>query len=95
MWEDTKRVLLNDVTSDNYNIIENALYTFISIGRQEIIPELINILNTKGTITTAEAYLNCGNEELFDAAVSWAHKHGYTIDYSVGSSAVRWGGVDL
>jgi len=93
MWEDTKRVLLNDVTSNNSNVIKNALYAFIGIGKQEIIPDLINILNKKGTKTTAEAYLNCGNKELSSAAKSWASKHGYYIQYSGGSSPVRWGGM--
>ena len=91
IWEDTRRVLLDDATSDNYDVIRNALFAFICIGKQEIIPELIKILNTKGTKTTALVYLNCRNEELFIAAKSWASKHGYIIDYTVGSSTVSWG----
>ncbi|MFC1550879.1 HEAT repeat domain-containing protein [Candidatus Neomarinimicrobiota bacterium] len=92
MWEGTKRVLLEDMYSDKENSIKNALFAFVAIGKQEIIPELINILNNKGTKATATAYLNCGNEELSKAAKSWAKKHGYFIMQSPGgSSNVSWG----
>ncbi len=93
MWDKAKMILLNDIISNNYLTVENALYGFIGIGKQEIIPELIGILNKSGTKTTAEAYLNCGNNELVIAAKSWASKNGYYIQNIGGSSPVRWGGM--
>lgn len=90
-WGITKDVLLKDVGSGNYGIIENALYAFIAIGKEEIIPELIETLNTNGTKTTAEAYLNCGHSGLGKAAREWASRHGYTIYTGAGAAPVGWG----
>jgi uncharacterized membrane-anchored protein YjiN (DUF445 family) len=91
MWNTTKRVLLKDVESNNYRVIEDALYAFIAIGKKEIIRELIDTLNRKGTKIMAEAYLNCGNKELDDAARDWAYRHGYTIFPGFGDAPVGWG----
>lgn len=90
-WEVTKKILLMDVDSDKYRTIENALYAFIGIGENEIIPILIESLNTKGTKTMAEAYLNCGHKELDKAAKEWAARHGYYISKGSGASPVTWG----
>jgi hypothetical protein len=71
--------------------VENALFTFISLGRQDIIPDLIRVLNNKGTKNTAEIYLNCGNSQLEAAAMTWAKRHGYHITSLPGSGPVKWG----
>ena len=92
-WEQTKSVLLEDVLSNEYRVIENALYAFIGIGNQEIIPALINTLNSKGNKTMAEAYLNCGHNELDYAARAWAARNGYTITAGSGAAPVGWGAL--
>jgi len=74
-----------------YEAIENALYAFIDIGRAEIIPELVGTLNSAGDKTMAEAYLNCGNTELSNAAGAWATRHGYQILPGLVSAPVGWG----
>jgi hypothetical protein len=92
-WSDTKKILLKDAISGNYNAANNAVYAFIIIGKKEIIPDLIRILNTYGEVSLAETYLNCGNDELGEAAETWASEHGYSVSYSGGgSSAASWGG---
>ena len=90
-WNITKDVLIKDVESNDYGIIENTLYTFIGIGKEEIIPELIEKLNTKGGKTMAEAYLNCGHSGLANAAKDWARRHGYSISTGSGNAPVGWG----
>jgi HEAT repeat protein len=90
-WPLTQKVLLKDVETNDYQRIENALYAFIGIGNKEIIPILIKTLEVKGSKTMAEAYLNCGSDELHGAAVEWAQKHGYQISRSSGASPVEWG----
>jgi HEAT repeat protein len=90
-WTLTCAVLLKDVESGNREIIEYALYTFIALGKKEIIPSLVETLNIKGDKTMAEAYLNCGCTELKDAAVKWATQHGYQIQTGSGNSPIRWG----
>lgn len=90
-WNLTEKVLLADVESNNYRTIEYALCVFIAFGKEEIIPILIQKLNTKGNKTMAEAFLNCGHKELEDAAREWATRHGYTISTGPGHSPVSWG----
>lgn len=92
-WTDTKRVLLSDGISTDYQVSKNAVYAFIIIGKREIIPDLVEILNSYGNKTMAETYLNCGNKELRTAAVNWASDHGYSVNhYGGGSSPASWGG---
>ena len=91
-WVLTKRVLLNDIKSGNRNKIENAVFTFITLGEEEIIVELIKILNSKGDKVLAETYLNCGQHQLYEAANKWASRHGYNINSGSGSHNATWGG---
>ncbi|HHT9138888.1 MAG TPA: HEAT repeat domain-containing protein [Candidatus Wunengus sp. YC60] len=92
-WEVTQKILLKDIETNVYCTIENALYAFIGIGKREIIPVLIEKLNVKGSKTMAEAYLNCGNDELNNAAREWASKNGYHISTGSGAAPVGWGGM--
>ena len=95
-WEDVRGVLLEDIASGNSKAMENALYIFIRIGREDIIPEMIEILQKKGTPETANAYLQCGQKELRAAAVNWGKKHGYYVTESfpgMMSAPVTWGGL--
>ncbi len=92
-WNLTKTILLKDIESNNYRTIENALFAFIGIGKQEILHELVSKLNTKGNKTMAEAYLNCGHKELDKAARNWAASRGYYIQAGHGSNPVNWGNM--
>ena len=92
-WEKTKRVLLADMQSGKERKIENAVYTFVSLGRKEIIPDLIRILNTQGSKEMAEAYLSCDRGGLDKAALEWASAHGYHYhDSSNGGANKRYWG---
>ena len=93
MWSDTKKILLSDIASGNKDKIQTALYTFIRIGKEEIVPDLVSILNKKGTKEIAEVYLNCGHKELSIAAKKWASRNGYQIGTNSygGPTAPRWG----
>ena len=90
-WEKTTRVLLADVRSRNQRKIENAVYTFVSLGKGDIVPKLIDILNVQGSVTMAETYLNCGSGELAGAAQSWAAAHGYQVSTGNGANKAGWG----
>lgn len=90
-WPQTKSVLLQDITSGNLRAIENALYAFIRLGKEEVIEELIQLLDAKGTETTAEAFLNCGNQKLSEAAKQWAGRRGYVVESRPGYSRMGWG----
>jgi len=68
MWADTKRTLLPDLYSGKDTVVQNAVYTFIALGKEEVIPELIDTLRRQGNKNMAETYLHCGDTRLSDAA---------------------------
>jgi len=90
-WEESKAVLLADLATEEYEPIRNALYVFISMGRDDAVPELEETLRTKGGKVLAEAYLNCGHPQLAETAKRWARKHGYEVSRTGGSAPVAWG----
>jgi HEAT repeat protein len=90
-WERTKRVLLEDVKSSEYIVIENAVYAFVCIGKDEIIRELKRVLDENGTKEMAEVFLNAGEDRLEKAAERWARERGYEILQKVGKPEIQWG----
>jgi hypothetical protein len=91
-WDQVKKILLSDVRSGEKRKLENAVYAFMSLGNNEIIEDLKQILESDGDIAMAETFLNCGNGELETAATKWGKKHGYIITSGNGSDKARWGG---
>ncbi|HEY9650085.1 MAG TPA: HEAT repeat domain-containing protein [Coleofasciculaceae cyanobacterium] len=93
-WEVTKKILLDDVGSGNPNTITNALFTFISLGREEVVPTLIDKLNSQGNKEMALAYLNSGHTQLSTAAEDWAKRNGYRVYKTPNAKpTVTWGGM--
>jgi hypothetical protein len=90
-WDKTSEVLLNDIRSRDYETIRNALYAIIGIGKKEMIPLLSNELEINGSKEMAEAYLNCGEENLEESAEIWANNHGYDITRTGGWAPISWG----
>ena len=91
IWSQTKEVLLNDMKTEDPSCVKYAIRVFVALGNEEIIPSLVANLNGSNSKTIAEIYLNCGCNELENAAVQWAHAHGYTITHSYGSASAIWG----
>ena len=91
LWDQTKQVLLKDMKSDEDEIIKNAVYAFIAVGKEEIIKELIDTLNANEDRTIAKVYFNCGNEKLSNASQNWAVKHQYNVSTDLDAIAVMWG----
>ncbi|MFW2403207.1 MAG: hypothetical protein ACN4GT_00485 [Gammaproteobacteria bacterium] len=89
----TDAVLMFDLHSKSYAPIENAIWLFIGLGDPEIIPRLIDTLDEYGTKIMAEAYLNCGNSELYGAAAKWSKRNGYTIHAGRGAYPIGWGAL--
>lgn len=91
MWEQTKKVLLNDIHSKESNKVDNAIYAFFMIGREEIVPVLIDILNSNGNKRIADVFVYSGHKDLHRAARGWFQKNGYIMIVGQGtSSSVRW-----
>ncbi|MDE3084231.1 MAG: HEAT repeat domain-containing protein [Verrucomicrobiota bacterium] len=90
-WGKTRKVLLDDVGSNDHQKIENAVYSFMAIGDGKIIDDLVQILDDQGDKDIAETYLNCGNEKLAQAARDWASKNGYQTIPIPGGGHMQWG----
>jgi HEAT repeat protein len=90
-WEQTKAVLLSDVLSSRRWEVENSVFSFVGAGEEDVIPELVETLHSKGNKTMAEVYLNSGNTKLRGAAEKWAQRNGYTIGTGRGTTVGAWG----
>ncbi|MHB0975804.1 MAG: HEAT repeat domain-containing protein [Candidatus Aquicultorales bacterium] len=80
--------LISRLQSDYSSMI---VTTLIKIGNDAAIQPMIATLNSVGTEAMAEDFLNCGNEDLENAARSWAENHGYVVSSIEGSPNVTWG----
>jgi HEAT repeat protein len=90
-WNQTKRVLLDDLNSTDFLRNEYAVYAFISFGSADVKVQLINILNTKGNKKMAETFLNSGDNSLSEIAKTWASNHGYIISSDGTKPEAKWG----
>lgn len=90
-WPQAKEVLLSDVQSGDTATINNAVVTFIQIGDEAVLQDLIDIMNDNGNSRLASVYLNCGKGELEAVATKWAHANGYKITRMPGVNSVSWG----
>ncbi len=89
--EQTCRILLEDVQSKDKRKIDHAVFTLLSLGWADTIPELKRVLDENGHEEMAETYLNCGHEDLRAAARAWGDRHGYKIKPYGGSNKASWG----
>ncbi|MGD0078568.1 MAG: HEAT repeat domain-containing protein [Sedimentisphaerales bacterium] len=90
-WEQAETILMEDVSSGEGRKVENTVFTAISLGKDEMIDRLIQMLEQRGHKGMAEVYLNCGNSRLSQASRKWAEKHGYQISTGSGKHDASWG----
>ena len=93
-WEYTKTVLFANIGSGDSKKVKNAICALISIGKDEILGELIRILNTdtRRQKEIAEIFLSSGNDTLAAAARAWAKRKGYEVlSYINTSPSATWG----
>jgi HEAT repeat protein len=76
-WELTNKILLNDIRSGTQKSIQNAVYAFIDLKGDYIIPQLIKILDSSGNPFIAQVYLGSRHQRLMEAATRWADRHGF------------------
>jgi hypothetical protein len=88
-WDSFKPLLLEDVKSGDRKRIYNAICSIVSLGREEMVDDLLQVLRENGTRIIAEIYLNSGNLRLRVEAESWAKKNGYQIAPG-GSGGASW-----
>jgi HEAT repeat protein len=92
-WAVTKRVLMENIKSSQRNLIDYALYAFITIGNRDVIPTLVDALHNQESKEMALAYLNCGETTLEQAGTTWANDRGYEVIKTKDTSGrkVAWG----
>jgi HEAT repeat protein len=91
-WERSRDVLRADILSDDQSRFNNAILAFIWLGRDETVSDLIAALDSRGNREIAEAYVNCGQKELQEAAQHWARHNGFVIAASGGQARIEWSG---
>ncbi len=90
-YAQTCRILLEDVQSKDKPRIDHAVFALVSLGWEDMVPELKRILEESGHQEMAETYLNCGHDELRIAAKAWGNRHKYAITPYGGSRKTSWG----
>lgn len=78
-WHVARTVLVNDMDQRDDRIVENGLFALLETGGDDIIPELVRTMESRGTISMTEAFLNSNRPELIRAAEKWAARRGYRI----------------
>ena len=59
--------------------VQYAVSALMLIGKEEVIPEMINAMNEQEDTLVALTYLNCGQPSLQSAAQKWCKQHGYSL----------------
>ncbi|MBN1568775.1 MAG: HEAT repeat domain-containing protein [Acidobacteria bacterium] len=90
-WVTARKVLISDVNSGDARLAENAVFTLIGIGREEILDDLAGFLRTKGNLETAKAFLESGHARLTELAQNWATGQGKEIETGGTDGVVKWG----
>jgi hypothetical protein len=89
--EDAEAALDRALARRDLAAVAGAWKYFLRKGEAGSEATLADSLSAAGDKEMAEAFLNCGNEKLASAAMSWAAARGYKIERSGGAATARWG----
>ncbi|MFN4224626.1 MAG: hypothetical protein ACK4E1_07500, partial [Fervidobacterium nodosum] len=89
-WQQTKKVLVNDLKSKDDRKVKNAVCTLIALGNEEVVNELVNLIENQGNKTIAGIYIKSGHKKLEDAARSWAKKNNVSVDSLSNPYPISW-----
>ena len=90
-WKQTRQLILDDAGSQDPRKVQNAIYTVIALGKEEMVDDLARLLNSREEKDIAEVYLNCRHKGLSKAAGDWAARRGYITPGGAGGSGPDWG----
>jgi HEAT repeat protein len=90
-WETTRRVLVDYANSEDSTRIQDAVFALIGIGRDEVVDALVSLLDKKGNLEIASAFLDCGNDYLYEAARKWVEERNGNLEHRHEGSIVKWG----
>ncbi len=83
--------LLAALRAGDLEVVAGAYRFFVGQGITGSEAVLIQAFNEYGSEEMGEAFLNCGNAVLKEAATAWAKEHGYTIKEGSMGSYPAWG----
>ena len=93
-WETAKEVLVKELDSKNKALSQYAAYALISLGQDDTVPILIHKLHKGRDLALAKAYLNSGNEKLYESAERLAHLLDMEIHTTIhGTVPATWGSL--
>jgi hypothetical protein len=90
-WKQTRQLILDDAGSQDARKVQNAVFTVIALGKEEMVDDLVKLLNPREDKEIAEIYLNCGYQGFSKAAESWAARRGYHATSGGGGAGPAWG----
>lgn len=70
-WEVYKQILLLDFKSGNALRTDYAIQVFLHLGKEDMIPEMIQIMKDEQSRIIAQTFLDCGNEVLRQAGMDF------------------------
>jgi hypothetical protein len=76
---------------ENNNARYSVAMALIKLGDKSIEPNLISALYEFGNVEMANIYLNCGNDQLRSAAITWGESNGYHLVVGGSSPGPSWG----
>ncbi len=85
--QEARSVLVADLQSSDPYVLETAASALIGLGQTDLVDEILDVLERKGSARFATALLNSHQPELEEAARKWAAKRGYTISSGGGDHA--------
>ena len=79
------------IKENNLRVVADAYYFFIYTGAQDTETILVEALQKYGTKRMATDFINCGNNQLKEAAQKWAESHGYKIKENIDANKeLKW-----
>lgn len=95
LWPEARRSLLGQLDSDNPKAVESAACALVWLGQEDTLPELVALLENKGSKRLAEICLASGRKELRAGAEKWASGHNVTLEeVRFHRDLPRWGKDD-
>ncbi len=81
------KILIDDMKSGKPGAFKYAILT----GQEDLVPFLLDELNSKGTLWMANIYYSSGNPDLEKAAKEWAISRGCVFVPTTSDANIRWG----
>jgi HEAT repeat protein len=94
VWPASKACLLDDARHADPLALQRVGELLIALGKEEVLPDLVGLLKSRGNKPLAVLYYYSGNARLHQAAVAWAEEWGkgeFPANQPDGS--VQWGGM--